>query len=64
MIRKFYNSRVYRKQADEARQNAAKAQTEEHREGCLKLAEDFDMLAEAAEEDAATQQLVRSLGNA
>ena len=61
MTDRSYTAVYYREQAEDARQSAAKAMTQENRDGYLKLAADWDRLADEidkvkarADEDIAT----------
>jgi hypothetical protein len=66
-----YNAAFYRKQADDARQSAARASTSWHRDEYLKLAAGWDRLADSSEDSArvaaataAMDQLMRSIRKA
>jgi hypothetical protein len=49
MGNQIYDAAFYRKQPDEARRSAGQVSTPERHEGYLKLAADWDRLADAAE---------------
>jgi mannose/cellobiose epimerase-like protein (N-acyl-D-glucosamine 2-epimerase family) len=49
MVDEIYNAAFYRHQADVARESAARASTPGHREEFLRLAAEWDRLADAEE---------------
>ena len=64
-----YTAAYYREQAEDARQSAATAMTQESRDGYLKLAADLDTLADEidkvkARADEAIATLIRSMPKA